>query len=301
MSLSPNFSLILRSTLLAAAAAVSLGAQAQGTWNLVDVGSSGGQCTQQGTNSGTFDNAYGCANGGRNVTISSWSSDRGTGGNAQAAGTGSNFANAHLSNQGTAGFGSKNRTEGLGVGSPDHAFDSIAPGTMDLMLLDFGSTNVVLSQIGLGWKSGTGAGDITVMRWVGTKPAFGTAAVTVGGSDTLSATTCTGGVVTGCWSLVGSYDDLATDGSNPYGQNAVSTGAAASTASSWWMISTFNSAFNNNSHTCIGGDGTCTSGNDSFKINFINTTVSQVPVPGSLALAGLGLLAAFAARRRIAA
>jgi hypothetical protein len=172
-------------------------------------------------------------------------------------------------------------------------------------LLDFGSTNVVLNQVGIGWKNGTGMGDMTVMRWVGSKTsAIGTAApgANGGGSDTLAAQTCTGGIVTACWQLVGSYADLGVDNSNPYGGAARNTGATGTMASSWWMLATYNTALNGGSDTCRDSAGnntaTCSASNDAFKINFIQATAQGVPVPGSLALAGLALGAAFFASRR---
>jgi hypothetical protein len=299
-----------------AAALIGSAAHAQQTWNLVSTGNTGGMCTQAGANANTFDNNYACNNGTSSVTISAWSTDRGTGtGNAQAGtsatytagnGAGTTFANAFLTNQGTSGFGAANRSEGLNPGSPNHAFDSIPndPNRVEMMLLDFGSTNVVLNNIGIGWKNGTGSGDMTVMRWVGAKPAATTGAVTVGGNETLAAQRCTGGLVTGCWSLVGSYADVPSDGSAPYGEVNTLTNATAAMTSSWWMISTFNTALNGNSTTCRNatntGNATCTAGNDAFKINFIRATAGQVSAPGSLALAGMGLFAAFMVRRRAA-
>jgi hypothetical protein len=318
-------------TLMLAIALAGGSAQAQQTWNLVANGNTGGMCAQASANQNTYDNSYSCNNGSSNVTVSAWSTDRGAasvaGGSRDAngnlitanttqAGTspvytsgngaGTTFANAFLTNQGTSGFGAANRSEGLNPGQPNHAFDSIPndPNRVELMLLDFGSTNVVLNNIGIGWKNGTGTGDMTVMRWVGAKPAASTSAVTVGGNETLAAQRCTGGLVTGCWSLVGSYADVPADPSSPYGDVNTLTNATTAMASSWWMISTFNTALNGNSTTCRNatntGNATCSEGNDAFKINFIRATTAQVPVTGSLALAGLGLLAAFMARRRAA-
>lgn len=312
-------------TLVLAAALIGSAAHAQQTWNLITNGTmvnnvNVGMCAQTGTPTGTFDNQFACNNGTSSVTVSSWSTDRGTGtGNAQAGtsatfnsstasvaqGAGTTFANAFTTTHGTSGFGAANRTEGLGATSPNHAFDSIPndPNRVELMLLDFGTNSVVLNQVGIGWKNGTGSGDMMVMRWVGaTTGAIGTAAASVGGNSTLSSARCTNGVVTACWSLVGAYADLGVDNSNPYGGAAAVTGATGSMASSWWMISTFNTALNGNSTTCRNANGvgttTCSEGNDSFKINFIRATTAQVPVTGSLALAALGLFAAFVARRR---
>jgi hypothetical protein len=314
-----SFLTLQRTAVLAAGLVVAVGAAAQGTYQVRDsAASSGGQCAEF-SGAGDYNNTFRCVNGaGANLTISAWSSDRGLNRYAIAKGVadgsdagatdihqyqaGSGFANAYLNKQGNSGFGAASRAEGVGVGgAPNHAFDSVNPGTNDMMLLDFGSTDVVLNKIGMGWTSVDA--DITLLRWRGDKTgAYGVGAADQGGTQTLSnAMWNAANPTVGGWELVGSYADLTGDNATPYGDSArtVNTG---NLASSWWLVSTFNTALNGNSSSCRNsagnGNTTCDAGNEQFKLNFIVASSSQVPVPGSLALAGLALGAAFFAARR---
>lgn len=214
-------------------------------------------------------------------------------------GSGTTFASAYMSSQGDSGFGAASRTEGRGAGSPNHAFDSFAPGTTDMMLLDFGSVSVVLDKIGIGWNNG-GDADITVMRWTGdTAPSRPTGTTAIGGNQNLIGTLATSTTVG--WELVGSFANLGTDSSlqGGFGQAAISTGADPTKGSSWWLISTYNTTFDT-----TGKCTACGVGNDNFKLNFIATLLpkktppTEVPEPGSLALAGIALAGVLGARRR---
>lgn len=320
----------VRLSLLSAAFVLSAPASAQSTWNLYSAssatygtnGNQGSYCTQNAGNAGTYNNSWNCTpvaggNGGSSLTASAWSSDRGTNvwvrpDNPATSSTneykrveqifspgtgyvdqylsGSGYASAYLSPQGNSGFGAASRTEGLGATSPNHAFDSTSPGTMDLMLLDFGSTSVVLDAIGIGWW--TNDADITVMRWVGSSgPTRTTGTTAIGGSENLSDKVFDG---TSGWELVGSYLDLRADNTLPFGGTAVATGATSSQASSWWLISTYNSSM----ARCSTG---CDTKYDSFKINYVKTSIpqTQVPEPGSMALVGAALLGMFGTRRKV--
>ncbi len=298
----------LRTTLLWISAvlfgsALSSQAMAQATWNLFSGSVSGNGCTQSATYAGDYNNSYNCTGStGVTATASAWSADRGTGTDGLTApASGQYYASAYMAQYGNSGFGAASRTELIGVLPPDHSFDSLNPGTQDLMLLDFGSTSVILNQIGIGWKGGPwNQADITVMRWSGSSAP---------GRVTTSSPRSTDGeqnLISTGWSLVGSYADLTPDSTLPFGSSPANTGATQ--ASSWWLISTFNTALNGGTTACkssTGTNATCSQGNDAFKLNFISATVvpppppGKAPEPGSLALAGVALAGLFGVRRSV--
>lgn len=306
---------LLTTALLAAAAALgSVGpAAAQTTWNL-SLSPALTHCVQNAAASGSFGNTWTCPSGSASpVTLSAWSSDRGSSSTGNTTDdsyhlTGSGYASAFLSPQDTSGFGAVSRLEAqqaltpFAPGSPNHAFDSIAPGSIDLLLLEF-SSSVVLSQIGIGWTDGDA--DVTVMRWAGAGNPFltdGTSTMSGDGERNLSNTLGNTG-----WSLVGSYANLAADRSGNFGDTARNTGATDAMASSWWLVSTFNTTLNGGSSSCRKADGsatTCLPDNDRFKFNYIAFRTPTPPPPGrvsepaSLALLGIAALAWVASSRR---
>lgn len=181
--------------------------------------------------------------------------------------------------------------------APNHALDNgpatnssdliSGKGNTEAILVSF-SSSVVLSSIGIGWKSGDA--DISLFRYTGASaPSLN------GVGASLANMTAAG------WELVGNYGDLAVDTSNPY--NTVNTG---NKGSSWWLISAYNSSYGSAT------SGSVDQGNDFFKVYAVAGTKctgggstcggggsgGSVPEPSSIALAALGLVGAFGIRRR---
>jgi hypothetical protein len=297
-TLSPNW---FAAAAVVFVAALPGAASAQATWNLYNGSSGGSGCSQNGTNANTYGNTYACtSSAGGSATVTAWSSDKGTGADAITY-AGSNLANAFVGDNGNSGFGNKDRGETLAATGPvQHAVDNV--GSYDFLLLNF-SAATVLSSFGLGYActtdaAGTGCAtamaDVTLMRWTGTTPPpTGTGTASIGGNGTLTNSG---------WSLVGSYANVGADPVLAFGGSAQATGATQ--ASSWWLISAFNSTLNGGT-ACKSGAAlvaaTCTGGNDSFKLNWAQTTAGGgggVPEPGSLALAAAALLGLGYSRRQ---
>lgn len=174
--------------------------------------------------------------------------------------------------------------------SPNHALDN--NGNTEAVLLSF-SQSVMLTSIGIGWKSGDA--DISVFRYTGA-----TAPTITGVGASLASMTSAG------WSLVGNYADLAVDTTNPYNlvngaQSPSGAAGATSVGSSWWLITAYNTSY--------GGSG-LTQGDDYFKVYAVAGTActsttpgvcgpgNKTPEPGTLVLAGLAFAGLAYSRRR---
>lgn len=206
-----------------------------------------------------------------------------------AAASGSNYVRGTLTNQGGSGLGFT--APGESTGSPQHAIDN--SGSHELLLLDFGFNEVVITGAATGWSQFDT--DITLLRWTG-----GAA----GPSLTSTSNFSTSSLLAAGWSLVGSADvDGGATTTGSIGARSMGTGLAATSAnsSSWWIISSYFGA----------NTGSLDRGNDYFKLLAVHSTCvsngaggdcytprGDVPEPGSLALVGLALAGGIVASRR---
>lgn len=158
-------------------------------------------------------------------------------------------------------------------------------GGIEGLLLDFSGSQVNLSSLGIGWYS-TDA-DLSVWAWTGGGAGPNMSTVQAkGGYTTASNSSALSG-----WTLVSSHD---MDMASPQ-----STGS--SLYSSYFLVTTYFGA----------SEGHFNSGNDRFKLNQFTVGLcagtvtdgscgpsTSVSAPGTLALAGLGLVGAGFLRRR---
>ncbi|RYE67983.1 MAG: hypothetical protein EOO81_09885, partial [Oxalobacteraceae bacterium] len=153
------------------------------------------------------------------------------------------------------GYGLGITSTGESVSSPEHAIDNYA-GT-EALLINFGTNNVALNQLSLGWVYNDA--DVSILRYTGTQ-------APVLGNSTVANLTQTAG-----WEWVGDYANVST--SSPLNFNS------GDKVASWWLVSAYNSAYSGGAHSIYFGDG-----NDYFKVsgfgaNVIAPTPTPTPTP----------------------
>lgn len=209
-------------------------------------------------------------------SVSAWST----------TGTSGAFECAAVQSYGTAGYGIVNRLEKTSgtscaaytTTSPNHAADNV--GWTDMFLLTFASA-VTLDRVTIGWN-GTdnycAGSDISVLAY--TNKVNPNASVSGKTVSSLAG-----------WSLVGHHMNVGAASGNSVAVNS------AGISSSWWLVSAYNPYFGTANTAAY-------SGNDYFKLLSVAGTAAtspppnQTPEPGSLALAGMGLLGLLVVRRK---
>ena len=134
-----------------------------------------------------------------------------------------------------------------GTGSPDHAMDNTNGGSsfreMELMLFDFGSESVNITDVDVAWRSGGDEAKFTVLAFTGTGP------FDVFDPDTdlagLELTHTTEELTGAGWDVVTTVSNVNADGDGfpaGAGLNDIS-GASAGVFSSKWIVSMHSEAF----------------------------------------------------------
>ncbi|MDO9091628.1 MAG: PEP-CTERM sorting domain-containing protein [Rubrivivax sp.] len=258
------------------------------------------------------------------VTLQAWGFS-GTAAAPKTLGTGlqTGFVRGNLGDFNSSGFGVYSGNMETGTNG-QHAFDNVTSGcgttstpaggvttsgansgcggNIEALFLNFGSSKVNLTNVGIGWNGGDA--DLSVWAWTGAGNAD-VAATTAKGSTTTTGTTAA--ALTG-WTLVSNHD---------FGSGIGSQNTGGTLYSSYFLVTTYfgaagggltagNDRFKLDSFTvglCVGtltggSSGTGTGGGNGATCTPPGGTGGTVAEPGSLALAGMALLGVAGTRRR---
>ena len=180
---------------------------------------------------------------------------------------------------------------GLGIthgNDGHHGIDNI--GRRELVLFDFGSKSVSLTQLSVGWLKYDA--DISVLAYTGSGVPTLTDVTYSGDSEGLTGT--------GGWEVIGNYDvDGYYNDVSGHSGNYVQTIDSGNTKSSYWIVAAYNKQFGNDCDPT----GYCKDDhNDYFKVRTLTAKhhekppTNEVPVPGTFLLSALGI-ALLASRR----
>jgi hypothetical protein len=298
-------------------------ALAQATFNAA---ASGDQCNPTGSSLNAYASVTCTTTGGVTPTLQAWGFTgatlssapttgftRGALGDFNASGFGAYTGSKETTTDGQHAF--DNVTTGCGTGSSNGNSTSLGTlsganggcgGSIEALLLDFGSSKVNLTDVGVGWSSVDS--ELQVWAWTG-KGVDMTNQTAVGGSSAAAA-------LAG-WQLVSTLD-MDSGGSDCNNTTVICRKSTGNTLySSYFLITTYFGATN----------GSLEAGNDRFKIDLFTVALctqtlsggstggtgaaqngngatcgpSQgggVPEPGSLVLAGLAFIGLIAKRRK---